>query len=313
MIKMGMLMDSLASIKPYKDTSFALLLEAQHRGFENYHMESSDIWLQDGIAWGRMKRVFVDDHAQPYFDFYDAIEQPLLDLDVLLIRKDPPFDMQYLYLSHLLEQAEAQGLLVLNKPQSLRDANEKLFTAWFPQCCPKTLVTCDPALLQEFVSNENTAVIKPLGGMQGRSVFRVANNDPNLNVIIETLTNHGTQHVMAQQFIPSVFEGDKRVILINGEPVPYALARIPAAGDFRGNIAAGASVEGRELSDRDRWICEQVGPTLKEKGLLFVGLDIIGDYLTEINVTSPTGVRELDKIFQMNICGDFLEVVENLV
>lgn len=306
-------MDPIERIHIHKDTSFSMLMMAQHRHWESYYMEAQDIWLQDGIAWGRMKKIYVEDNANHWFDVIETFEQPLVDLDVLLIRKDPPFNVPYLYSTYLLEQAESQGLLVVNKPRSLRDANEKLFTSWFPQCCPKTLVTSDQERLKEFVMNEERAVIKPLDGLQGRSVFQVSQTDPNLSVIVENLTEYGTRYVMAQQFIDGVYEGDKRILMINGEPVPYALARIPALGDFRGNIAAGARVEGRELTDRDRWICEQVGPTLKKKGLLFVGLDIIGDYLTEINVTSPTGARQLDEIYHLNICSDFLDVVEELI
>lgn len=313
MTTLGVLMDPIKDIHVDKDTTFGILLEAQHRQWEIFYMEPQDIWLQDGIAWGRMKRLYVEHNTTHWFDFAETIEQPLVDLDALLMRKNPPFNMAYIYITYLLEQAEAQGLLVINKPQSLRDANEKLFTSWFPQCCPKTLVTSSQEKLKEFVFNEELAVIKPLNNMQGRSVFRVAYDDPNLAVIIETLTDNGNGYVMAQQFIDAVYEGDKRVLMIDGEPVPYALARIPAAGDFRGNIAAGATVEGRELTDRDRWICEQVGPTLKEKGLTFVGLDILGDYLTEINVTSPTGLRQLEQMFDLNICAEFLDVVERMI
>ncbi len=302
-------MDSIAAIKVHKDTSFALLLAAQARGFENYYIEPNAIWLQDGIVWGRMARISVNDDPTAWYQLDDVIEQPLVDLDILLMRKDPPINMDYYYLTYLLEQAEAQGLWVINKPSSLRDANEKLFTAWFPQCCPKTLITSQIAALKEFVIAEGEVVVKPLHGMGGASIFRAHVDDPNLNVILETITHNNQRLVMAQRFIPEIVNGDKRILLINGEPAPYALARIPRGGDFRGNLAAGGIGEGRELTDRDRWICEQVGPTLREKGLLFVGLDVIGDYLTEINVTSPTCVRELDAQFDLDIAGDFFDVV----
>lgn len=309
MIKLGMLMDPITQIQVEKDTSFAILLAAQARGLENYYLEPHAIWLQDGICWGRMHKISVTDNSQHWFDLAAPIEQPLTDLDIFFMRKDPPFNMQYVHLTYLLEQAQQQGLRVINNPSSLRDANEKLFTAWFPQCCPKTLVTNQIDLLKEFVRQEKIAIIKPLDGMGGRSVFKASAQDPNLAVIIETLTAQGQQLVMAQHFIEQIRAGDKRILMINGEPIPYALARIPHKNDFRGNIAAGATTEGRELTERDRWICEQVGPVLREKGLFFAGLDVIGDYLTEINVTSPTGVRQLDRLFNLNIAAQLLDQI----
>ncbi len=309
-MNIGFLMDPLSKINIKKDTTFSMLLAAQARGWHCSVIMPEDIWLQDGIAWGHMQSVKVFDNAEHFYERGDVIEQPLVDLDVLLMRKDPPVDMHYMHLTYLLEQAESQGLLVLNKPSSLRDANEKLFTAWFPQCCPKTLLTSKKELILDFLDSVENAVIKPLDNMGGQSVFRLSANDPNHNVIIETITHNFTRKVMVQQFIPEIAQGDKRILMINGEPVPYALARIPKSDDFRGNLASGGTGEGRELTDRDRWICEQVGPVLKEKGLLFVGLDVIGDYLTEINVTSPTCARELDHFFDLNIASDFLDVVE---
>ncbi len=311
MIKLGVVMDSIANIKIEKDTSFAMLLEAQQRGWENYCIEPQSIWLQGGITWARMCRVTVEDNSAGWYQLEDPIEQPLNDLDAVLMRKDPPFNTEYIYLTYLLEQAEAQGLLVLNKPQSLRDANEKFFTARFPQSTPTTLISSDMDLLKEFVQAEGDAVIKPLHGMGGASIFRTCADDLNLSVIVETLTDYGKNLAMAQRFIPEINEGDKRILMVNGEPVPYALARIPKEGEFRGNLASGGYGRGQELTDRDRWICDQVGPTLRKKDLLFVGLDVIGDYLTEINVTSPTCIRELDKEFGLNIAGDFLDVIEN--
>ncbi|MBS0351129.1 MAG: glutathione synthase [Proteobacteria bacterium] len=309
MIKMGMLMDPISKIHVYKDSSFAILLAAQERGWLNYYLEPDALWLKDGICWGRMAKIIVKDDTHDWFHLDDPIEQPLVDLDVFFMRKDPPFNMEYVHLTYLLEQAQRQGLQVINNPSSLRDANEKLFTAWFPQCCPHTLVTTQMALIKEFVYEEQTAVIKPLDGMGGRSVFKANANDPNLSVIIETLTENGKRLVMVQQFIEKITEGDKRILLINGEPVPYALARIPRNDDFRGNLAAGATGEGRELTERDLWICEQVGPTLKAKGLVLVGLDVIGDYLTEINVTSPTCIRELNHFFNLDIAGQLLDAI----
>jgi glutathione synthase len=226
------------------------------------------------------------------------------------MRKDPPFDMEYIYSTYLLEQAQAAGVLVVNNPQSLRDANEKLYTAWFPQCCPPTLVTRHKHLIREFQQQHGELILKPLDGMGGASIFRVAPGDPNLSVMIETLTDHGKRSVMVQQYIPEIVDGDKRILMIDGKPVDFALARIPAAGETRGNLAAGGRAEARPLTDRDRWICDQVGAKLREKGLIFVGLDVIGDYLTEINVTSPTCIRELDRDCGLDIACDLIKVIE---
>ena len=312
-MKLCFLMDPLSKINIKKDTTFSMLLESQTRGHQNCVIMPEDVWLQDGIAWGRMQFVTVYDDPQHFFDVTSIVEQPLVDLDALLMRKDPPVTMDYFYLTYLLEQAESQGLLVLNKPSSLRDANEKLFTAWFPQCCPKTIVTSQTNLLIDFIELVEDAVIKPLDSMGGQSVFRLSLADPNHHVIIETITQRNTKKVMAQQFIPEITHGDKRILMIDGEPIPYALARVPAGDDFRGNLVSGATGEGRELTDRDRWICEQVGPVLKEKGLLFVGLDVIGDYLTEINVTSPTGIRQLDAQFGLDIGGQFIDFITDKI
>lgn len=307
MTKLGMLMDPIEHIHVEKDTSFAILLAAQARGCENYYLEPQSIWLQEGLCWGRMHKITVADNTHDWFQLESPIEQPLANLDIFFMRKDPPFNMHYIHLTYLLEQAQHQGLRVINNPISLRDANEKLFTTWFSQCCPPTLVTSQMDLLKDFVHQAKKAVIKPLDGMGGRSVFTATAHDPNLGVIIETLTDQGQRLVMAQHFIDKIREGDKRILMINGEPVPYALARIPRPDDFRGNLAAGATAEGRKLTERDLWICAQVGPTLREKGLIFVGLDVIGDYLTEINVTSPTCARELNRLFNLDIAGQLLD------
>lgn len=312
-MKLGVIMDPLSGINIQKDTTFALLLEAQRRDWDVNYLLAQDIWLQDGMTWGKMQRVHVVDDPDHWYDLDDAYAQPLAELDAVLMRKDPPFDMDYINTTYLLEQAEAQGLHVFNKPSSIRDANEKLFTAWFPQCCPKTLVTSSIDLILEFVEAEEHVVIKPLDSMGGRSVFSVRAGDDNVKVIAETMTHEGQRYVMVQRYIPEITQGDKRILMIDGEPVPYSLARVPAPGDFRGNLASGATGEGRELTDNDRWIAEQVGPVLKEKGLLFVGLDVIGNYLTEINVTSPTCVRELDHFFDLNIAGDLLDRVESQI
>jgi glutathione synthase len=275
-------------------------------------MELNDLFLRDGRAHARMRRLHVRRDETQWFSFHGEQEAPLDSLDAILMRKDPPFDTEYIYATYLLEAAESRGVYVVNRTQSLRDANEKLFTAWFPQCCAPTLVAREAGKFREFLREQGEIVLKPLDGMGGASIFRVSEKDPNLSVILETMTRHNTRFAMAQRYLPEIRDGDKRILVVNGEAVPYALARIPAEGESRGNLAAGGRGEGRELTARDRWIVEQVGPTLRERGLVFVGLDVIGDYLTEVNVTSPTGVQELDRQFGLNISGllmDHLEAV----
>lgn len=306
-------MDPIATIQIEKDTTFAMLLAAQARGWNIHYMEQGDLYLRDGRAYARMRALRVADKARHWFDFGAETTQPLAALDVILMRKDPPFDMEYVYTTYLLERAEAEGAWVVNKPRALRDCNEKLFTSWFPQCTPPTLVTRDARQLRDFLHEHGDIILKPLGTMGGSSVFRVRAEDPNINVIVETMAGEGKRFVMAQRYIPEVSEGDKRILLINGEPVPYALARIPAPGETRANLAAGGKGVGAPLTARDRWICEQVGPALRERGLLFAGLDVIGDYLTEINVTSPTCARELDALYGLNIAEQFLDCVEKQV
>lgn len=305
--RLGVVMDPIARINIKKDTTFAMLLEAQARGWELHYMELNDLYLRDGRAYARTRRLAVERDAQSWFRFLDESEQALDALDVVLMRKDPPFNQEYIYATYLLEAAENRGLYVVNRPRSLRDANEKLFTAWFPQCCAPTLVAREAYRIREFLQEQGEVVLKPLDGMGGASIFRVRGDDPNLSVILETMTQHNSRFVMAQRYLPEIADGDKRILVIDGEPVPYALARIPAAGESRGNLAAGGSYEGRKLTARDFWIAQQVGPALKERGLAFVGLDVIGDYLTEVNVTSPTCVQELDKLFGLNIAGQLME------
>ncbi|MDD5036510.1 MAG: glutathione synthase [Methylococcaceae bacterium] len=312
-LKLGIVMDPIAAINIKKDTSFAMLLEARGRDWEIWYMEMNDLYLRDGRAHARMRRLEVVRDESHWFDFVGEQDAPLDVLDVVLMRKDPPFDQEYIYATYLLECAENRGVLVLNKPRSLRDANEKLFTAWFSHCCAPTLVARQARLLRAFLHEQGEMVLKPLDGMGGASIFRVGENDPNLSVILETMTQHNTRFVMAQRYLPEISDGDKRILVINGEAVPYALARIPAQGESRGNLAAGGRAEGRELTERDRWIVSQVGPTLREKGLMFVGLDVIGDYLTEVNVTSPTCVQELDKLFGLNISAQLLDYVESRI
>ena len=309
-IRLAIVMDPIQTIKVYKDSSFAMLLAAQARGWRLFYLEQSDLYLRDGEAFGSTRRLKVRDQASDWFELGPADEQALADLDVILMRKDPPFDMEYLYTTHLLEQAERAGALVVNRPAALRDSNEKLFTARFPECCAPTLVTRDASRIRQFLDAHGDIILKPLDAMGGASVFRVRGGDPNTGVILETLTDFGRRTTMAQKFIPQISAGDKRILMVDGEPVPYALARIPAAGETRGNLAAGGRGEGVELSERDRWICGRVGPKLREAGLLFVGLDVIGDYLTEINVTSPTCIRELDKLYGLDIAGQLMDCIE---
>lgn len=309
-MRLGIVMDPIGSINIKKDTSFAMLLEAQSRGWELFYMQQTDLYLDEGKAMATSRTLSVDNNPSSWFELGPEIEKPLAELDVILMRVDPPFDMDYIYSTYLLEQAEAEGVLVVNKPQSLRDANEKLFTAWFPECCAPTLVTSQTTRIRQFLGKHEDIIIKPLDGMGGASIFRLKKADHNLGVVLETMTDHGKKLAMIQRFLPDIKHGDKRILIINGKPVPYGLARIPAKGETRGNLAAGGTGEGRELSDRDRWLCEQIGPTLVEKGLLFVGLDVIGDYVTEINVTSPTCVKELDAMYDLNISGLLMDCIE---
>jgi glutathione synthase len=309
-IHLGIVMDPIDKIKVSKDSSFAMLLAAQARGWTLWYMELNDLWLCDGEAYGEMRALQVRDDPNSWFTLGQPQNAPLSSLSVILMRKDPPFDLEYIIATYLLEQAEAAGTLVVNKPQSLRDANEKLYTAWFPQCCAPNLVTRRATDLRDFLQTHQEIILKPLDGMGGQSIFRIAEGDVNLSVIIETITQHEQRFVMAQRFIPEIKQGDKRILLVDGEPIPYALARIPAAGEVRGNLAAGGHGEGIALSKRDKWICSQVGSVLREKGLIFVGLDVIGHFLTEINVTSPTCIRELDRLYGLDIAGELLKVIE---
>jgi len=310
-IKLGMVMDSIDHINIKKDTSFAMLLEAQARGWELHYIELNDLYLSCGQPFARTRTLKVQRDETCWYQFITEQDVPLNELDAIIIRKDPPFDQEYVYATHILEQAEALGCYVVNKPQSLRDANEKLYTSWFPQCCADSIVARDPARFKSFLKQHKEMILKPLDGMGGTSIFHIRENDPNLNVVLEVMTEYSTRYIMAQRYIPEIKDGDKRILLVNGEPVPYALARIPTKGETRGNLAAGGRAEGRELTERDLWIAQQVGPTLKKKGLVFVGIDVIGDYLTEINVTSPTCVQELDRQFGLNISGQLMDHIEN--
>jgi glutathione synthase len=308
--RLGVVMDPIGSININKDSSFAMLLAAQQRGWELLYMEQSDVFLRDARAYATVCPLRVEDNSNSWFELGAAHIIPLDRLDILLMRKDPPFDMEYLFATHILERAESAGTLVVNRPQAIRDANEKLYTTWFSNCCPPLLVTRNEQQIRAFLEEQGDIVLKPLHTMGGESVFRVGSGDANTSVIIETLTHRGSRFAMAQRYISEIAAGDKRILVIDGEPVPYALARIPAPGETRGNLAAGGHGEGVPLSARDLWICAQVGPTLREKGLLFVGLDVIGDYLTEINVTSPTCIRELDALYGLDIAGQLMDVLD---
>ena len=302
-------MDPIGSIKIAKDTTFAMLLEAQRRGHRLHYVIPGRLALRDGRAFAQVAPLAVKDDKAGWFNLGEPHDLAFGPGQVVLMRKDPPVDDQYLYDTHVLGIAQQAGALVVNDPQGLRDYNEKLAALLFPQCCPPTLVSRDPAALKAFVAEHGEAVLKPLDGMGGRSIFRVKAGDPNTNVILETLVGPG-HLTLAQRFIPGIKDGDKRVLLVDGEPVDYALARIPQGDEFRGNLAAGGRGEGRPLSDRDRWIAAQVGPEMKRRGMLFVGLDVIGDYLTEVNVTSPTCVRELDAQFGLSIAALLFDVIE---
>jgi glutathione synthase len=312
-LKTGVVMDPIGSIKTYKDSTFAMLLEAQRRGHSLYYMEPDNLFAKDGRVFSAMQQLEVRDNTTGWFSLVPVGNRPLDELDIILMRRDPPFDMDYIYATYMLELAEKAGTLVINKPQSLRDANEKFFINNFPQCCVPMIISSCADLIREFVFEHGHCVVKPLDGMGGESVFQVSVTDMNLNVILETITRHGSRAVMAQKYIDEIASGDKRILVVNGEPVPYALARFAGEGDFRGNLAKGGSSKGVPLSERDRWICTQVAPELKKRGILFAGLDVIGDWLSEVNVTSPTCIRELDKEFGLNIAGNLFDAAEEML
>ena len=308
--RLGIVMDPIAEITPRKDSSLAMLLEASARDYEIHYMQQKDLRLMGGEAFGRSRILSVRDSDDDYFELGAESDLRLGDLDVILMLKDPPFDMEYIYTTYILERAELAGCLVVNRPQALRDMNEKVYTAWFPDCTPETLVTRSMPEMRAFVAEHKTVVVKPLDGMGGKSIFVAREGDNNANVIFETLTDNGRRFAMAQVFIPEISAGDKRILLVDGEPIPGALARIPPADDNRGNLVMGAIGEGRELSERDLAICARIGPVLKENGVLFCGIDVIGDYLTEINSTSPTGIREINKLFGVDASALLFDAIE---
>lgn len=308
-IKLGVVMDPIADINYKKDTTLAMLWAARERDWQLYYMEQSDLYLDQGVPRARMAPLQVFRDPQSWFTLNYPEDRDLSELDVILMRKDPPFDNEYVYSTYILEAAERMGSLIVNRCQSLRDCNEKVFATQFPQCCPPVLVSADMGRLKAFHQTHGDAIFKPLDGMGGDSIFRVKPQDPNVSVILELLTGHGRRTIMAQQFIPQISKGDKRILVINGEAVPYCLARVPLVGETRGNLAAGGTGVAQPLSERDRWIVEQVSPSLVERGLLFVGLDVIGDYLTEINVTSPTCIRELNAGYDLDIGGQLMDCI----
>lgn len=309
-ITLGVVMDPINQIKPYKDTTLALLLAAKEAGWNLRYMELSDLYLDQDMAMGHMRELDVFDDEQQWYSLSPAISSPLGQLDVLLMRKDPPFDAAFLHSTYILEAASQQGCLVVNDPKSLRDCNEKLFATQFPQCCSPLRVSSNSAHLMDFYKEHKDVIFKPLDGMGGTGIFRCKRDDPNLGVILETLTEYGQTYIMAQKFIPEITDGDKRILVVNGEAIPYALARLPKEGETRGNLAAGGTGRPQPLSDRDKWIVSQVAPSLIEKKLLFVGLDVIGDYLTEINVTSPTCAREIDRTYNTAIGGKLVQAIK---
>ena len=311
--KLGIVMDPISAIDPKKDSSLAMLVEAAKRDYEIYYMEQKDLKLIDGRATAQATIIEIFDDQKKWYESKSNVSIDLKELNIILMRKDPPFDMEYIYTTYVLDKAEENGVLIVNKPQSLRDMNEKVYTAWFPECTPSTLISRSMAEIKLFLKQHKKIVVKPLDGMGGKSIFVVDENDGNANVIIETLTNYGKCSAMAQVFIPEIKDGDKRILLIDGKPVPYALARIPSKDDNRGNLVMGAVGEGRELTERDKLICSKISETLKKKGILFCGIDVIGDYLTEINSTSPTGIRELDSIYNLNIASDLFDVLEKKI
>lgn len=310
-MKLGIVMDPINSIKPYKDSSLAMLLAAQRRDWDCWYFELGDLFVRDGAAFGHARSVTVRDNTDDWFTLGEPCLMPLSELDILLMRKDPPFDARYLHATQILALAERDGVLVANRPIALQAVNEKLFATHFPDCIPPTLVSSREGDIRAFLDEHDEIVLKPLDVMGGQGVFRIARGDMNLSTAVELLTHNGTHWIMAQKFLPAVTQGDKRILLIDGEPVPYALARIPPSGEFRANLAAGGRGVGVELTERDHWLCAQISPTLREMGLYFVGLDVIGDFVTEINVTSPTCIRELDACYGIDIAGQLLDTLRD--
>ena len=311
--KLGVLIDPPENINPHKDTSLAIMIAAQKRDWEVSLFSLQDLQINNGYLLISSFRVELHENNVNWYTILERKKSSSTYFDAILIRKDPPFDMNYVYSTYLLEIAERQGTPVLNRPSSIRDCNEKLFALEFANCCPPHIVSANKETLQAFYEENNDVIFKPLDGMGGQSIFRAKPKEHNLSVILENLTQNGQIQTMGQRFIPEIARGDTRIIMLNGEAIPFGLARIPAKGETRGNLAAGGTGEGRELSERDLFICSEIGETLRSKGLYFVGIDVIGDYLTEINVTCPTCVVELNKIFDLDIGNDYIAFIEETI
>ena len=312
-MNLGVVMDPIGSINFKKDSSLSILLEAQSRGHKLFYMEPTSLFLRENGAYALAQQIVVKDNPEMWYELSESIETNLLDLDMILMRQDPPFNSSYIYNTYILEVAEKKGVKVINKPSSLRDCNEKVFITQFPQCCTSFLVSSNNVLLKEFINAHLDTVIKPLDGMGGSSIFRVRKADPNISVILENVTEHSATKVMIQKYIPEITEGDKRILLINGDPMGAAIARIPAPGELRGNLAAGATAVAKSLTPRDKWICDQVGPIIRELGLVLVGLDVIGEYLTEINITSPTCFQEYMNLCDINVSTVLIDHLEGMI
>lgn len=313
-VRLLVVMDPIEDIKPIKDSTLAMLLAAQGRGWQIGYAEQKHLWLRDGIALGAVAPLRVFDDPAHWFERGAPLVERLGAYDAILMRKDPPFDTEYIYTTYILDRARDQGAVVVNDPQGLRNMNEKVYTAWFPECCAATLITRDMHLMSEFLQEHGKAVVKPLHGMGGRSIFVIDHADKNRNVVFETLTEYGSRYAIVQRYLPQIVtEGDCRILLIDGEPVPFALKRVPGDDDNRGNLAAGARAESRPLNDRDRWLCGRIGPKLREAGMVFVGLDVIGEFVTEINVTSPTGIRELHKKHDVDPAGLLMDAIARIL
>jgi glutathione synthase len=312
-LKLAIVMDPIEQVNYKKDSSLAMLWAANDRNWSLHYLTMADLYLENSVAMGRSTELNVFKNPDKFYELGNTVNTPLSDFDVILMRKDPPFDNEYIYATYLLERAEDAGTLIVNKPRSLRDCNEKVFATAFPECTPEHLVSRDASLLREFHQKHNDVIFKPLDGMGGSAIFRLKADDPNVSVIIETLTENGQQQIMAQRYLPEIKEGDKRILVVNGVPVDYSLARLPAKGETRGNLAAGGTGRAQPLTERDRWIANHVAPELVKRGLIFVGLDVIGDYLTEVNVTSPTCIREIDAAFDTDIAGSLMDAIEDIL
>ena len=312
-MKIGVVMDPIGSINIKKDSTFEMIWQAQLLGWQVEYFEMNDLSIDNGIALGQARSLTVYQDNQSWYKLAESRQIELGSLDAILMRKDPPFDMEYVYSTYILELAEQQGGLIVNSPQALRDCNEKAYCAWFPDVCPETLISRNAAQFRRFLDLHQDIILKPLDGMGGASIFRVQQHSPNISVILETLTQHGQNYAMAQRYLPEITQGDKRILMVNGEPVKYALARIPAKGETRGNLAAGGTGVAQALSESDYHIAERVGPELRKRNIMFAGLDVIGNCLTEINVTSPTCIKEINAQFDTNIGLDLLRAIQQKI